>query len=269
MSNKAVEYAIQRGADIISMSWTIERTVDNESHIGNLEKAVQAAAKKPILMFCAASDGGAISDKSFPAESLRDLVFKIGAATEEGKAWKWVGDEKNIDFIFPGHDVVQERYPEALLQSCNLLTGSSVATAIAAGLAALVLDCVQLAALHYQELLDQQKELTSPQPPQRGGSATMQNSRDPGEESRLQQRKRDVDQALQRSKQVWRRDYDNLKAPKKMKEAFGKIGLTGKKYVKVWDTFQNAPKDAVGKTKEEKMENILCSIASKLKGEDT
>ena len=242
------------------MSWTIEGTDDNESYIKTLKEAIKVAADKPILMFCAASDGGAMSDRSFPG-SLRDFVFKIGAATEDGKAWKWVGDEGNIDFIFPGHEVVQERYKEALLQDRNLLTGSSVATAIAAGLAALVLDCVRIAALHYESLLDQQKELTSSQ-------RSAQHPRDPGEELRLQQRKRDVDQALQNSKQVWPRDYKNLKDPKKMKEAFAKIGLTEKKYVKVWDLFQNAPKEAVGKTKDEKMESILCSIASKLKGDD-
>ena len=244
------------------MSWTIEETADNEVHIEKLKEAVEKAAKKPILMFCAASDGGAISDKSFPGKGPRDSVFKIGAATEDGKAWKWVGDESNIDFIFPGHEVVQERYKEALLQNSNLLTGSSVATAIAAGLAALVLDCVRLAALHYEGLLDLQKELTSVQPTQRG----IQQPRDPAEESKLQQRKRDVDQALENSMQVRRRDFESLKAPEKMKEAFGRIGLTEKKYVKVWDLFHDAPRDAVGKTKDEKMETILCSIASKLKG---
>lgn len=249
------------------MSWTIKKTEENTSHIESLEKAVQAAAKDNILMFCAASDGGAVTDQTFPAESQRESVFKIGAATEEGKAWKWVGEGKNVDFIFPGHEVVQERYKEALLQNCNLLTGSSVATAIAAGLAALVLDCVQLAALHYENLLDQQKKLNSSRPPQRGGSEATQNSTYPEDESRLQQEKLDVDQAIDRAEKVRRHDYVNLKATEKMKAAFHKIGVTNEKYVKVWDLFQDEPRKAVGKTSEEKFETILCKIANKLKPE--
>ena len=142
------------------MSWTIKKTEENTSYTKQIDEAIKTAAANGILMFCAASDGGAVTDQTFPAESQRESVFKIGAATEEGKAWKWVGEEKNIDFIFPGHEVVQERYKGTLLQHCNLLTGSSVATAIAAGLAALVLDCVQLAALHYGDLVEKQKELS-------------------------------------------------------------------------------------------------------------
>jgi hypothetical protein len=79
-------------------------------------------------------------------------LFKIGAATEDGTVWKWVGELSDVDFIFPGHNVVKERYTEAPLESCKTLTGSSVATAIAAGLAALVLYCVQLGALNNEEL---------------------------------------------------------------------------------------------------------------------
>lgn len=242
---QALSYAVERGADIISMSWTIKKTDENASHIEDLERTVKTAANKGILMFCAASDGGAVTDQTFPAESQRDLVFKIGAATEEGKAWKWVGEEKNIDFIFPGHEVVQERYKETLLQNCNLLTGSSVATAIAAGLAALVLDCVQLAALHYRDLVERQKKLS---------------------ESTLQQQKLDVDQMIQRAEKVLPDDYNNLKATSGMKAAFNRIGLTSERYVKVWDLFQYEHRKTAGMTMEEKMETIVGKIAKRLKG---
>ena len=202
------------------------------------------AAPNGILMFCPASNGGAVTDQTFPAESQRGSVFKIGAATEEGKAWKWVGEEKNIDFIFPGHEVVHERYKGILLQHCNLLTGSSVATAIAAGLAALVLDCVQLAALHYGDLVEKQKELS---------------------ESSMQEQKVEVDRRIQRAEKVLPKDYINLKNAKEMKAAFHRIGVTSERYVKVWDLFEDAPKKALGKTKEERIELIVCKIANTLK----
>ena len=268
VEQQALQCAVERGADIISMSWTIERTDENKSDILALEQAVQDAANKGILMFCAASDGGAVNDRSFPANSVKELLFKIGAATEDGSKWKWVGDATNIDFIFPGHRVVQERYKEAFLQNCNLLTGSSVATAIAAGLAALVLDCVQRAALHYEELLDRQRTLNATRPPQREGAEITQDPRDLEEESRLRQSKVEVDEAIQRAEKVLRRDYENLKARDKMNEAFRNIGLTENKYVMVWQVFQKAPGDAVGKTQEEKMK-IVGKIAQRLKGVDS
>ena len=265
--HQALQSAVERGADIISMSWTIERTDENKSDILALEQAVQDAANRRILMFCAASDGGAVSDRSFPARSVKGVLFKIGAATEEGSKWKWVGDATNVDFIFPGHKVVKERYSEAPIQSCNLLTGSSVATAIAAGLAALILDCVQRAALHYKDLLDQQRTLNSSRPlSQRDGPETAQDPRDPEVDLQPPQSKAEVDKAIQRAEKVLPEDYDNLKAHDKMYEAFRKIGLTENKYVKVWDVFQKAPTEAEGKTPEEKIE-IVSKIAHRLKGE--
>ena len=251
------------------MSWSIERTDENKSDIVALEKAVRDAANNRILMFCAASDGGAVSDRSFPAKSVNELLFKIGAATEEGSKWKWVGDANYVNFIFPGYKVVQERYNEAFLQNCNFLTGSSVATAIAAGLAALILDCVQRAALHYEELLHQQRKLSSNQlPAQRDGSEMPPSPRGPEEDSRLQKQMSEVNEAILRADKVFRRDYDNLKVRDEMNQAFCKIGLTDEKYVKVWETFQKGPAEARGKTYEERIE-IVSKIAQRLKGEDS
>ena len=229
------------------MSWTIKKTDDNASHIENLEKIVKKAAKNGILMFCAASDGGAVTDQTFPAESQRELVFKIGAATEEGKAWKWVGDDTRIDFIFPGFKVVQERYEAALLKKCNILTGSSVATALAAGLAALVLDCVQIAAFHYEELLEEQKKLS---------------------ESSQEKRAADFQRFLSLEK-VLPDDYVKLKNTREMKAAFNRIGLTEGKYVKVWELFQDGPRKASGILKGERTETVIAElnlVAKRLKG---
>ena len=126
--------AIGNDVDIISMSWTVNETEENEQDIPALEQAVKDATEKNILMFCAASDEGAVADKTFPAKAVKEKPFKIGAATQSGGTGAWVGSVKNIDFIFPGNKVVQERYGEPVLQNCNILTGSSAATAIAARL---------------------------------------------------------------------------------------------------------------------------------------
>ena len=162
---------------------------------------------------------------------------------------------------------MQERYyQEALLQKCNLLTGSSVATALAAGLAALVFDCVQLAALHNRNLLEKREKLNTLRPPQRDSSEAMQHLRSPQEETTLQQAEIEVDQEIERAERVRHDDYVSLKATKEMKAAFSRIGVTNEKYVKVWDLFEDAPKKASGKTLEERAETIVCKIAKKLKG---
>jgi hypothetical protein len=151
MNYQAIRAAIAKGVHIISMSWTIERTALNAADIQDLEYAIEAAAKAGILMFCAANDQGIARDHSFPSAcGGTKHIFKIGAAEASGVIWKWAGDPADVDFIFPGHNVVKDRPNDAPLDKCKTLTGSSVATAVAAGLAALILYCVQLGALNTQ-----------------------------------------------------------------------------------------------------------------------
>lgn len=128
------------------MSWTIERTESNSAGIAELEQAIQLATEEGILMFCAATDQGAFKDRSYPAASSKK-IFKIGAAEASGTAMKWLGDQRAVDFIFPGHNVVKERPGEVPADRYTTLTGSSVATALAAGLAAVILYCVQVGAI--------------------------------------------------------------------------------------------------------------------------
>lgn len=141
-------------SDLTVYRWTIERTPQNAADIADLESAIELAAREGILMFGAANDQGIEADKSFPAGSSKGRVFRIGAAEASGTLWKWVGsDPSEVDFIFPGHNVIKDRPNDAPLENCKtLLTGSSVATAFASGLAALVLYCVQLGALNTQAL---------------------------------------------------------------------------------------------------------------------
>lgn len=146
--------AISMGVDIISMSWTIERTESNKEDIIKLETALNEAARKKILLFCAASDQGVSPDKSFPGRE--PSCFKIGAATEWGMPSEFTGASNNlIDYILPGQNITQGRNGKS---RSHALTGSSVATAFASGLAALILRCVQFAAHHQSNSLDGQTD---------------------------------------------------------------------------------------------------------------
>ncbi|KAI0101767.1 hypothetical protein GGR51DRAFT_529279 [Nemania sp. FL0031] len=144
-ATKAIRAAIERRVDIISMSWTIERTERNKHDIEKLADAVRDAASKGILMFCAATDQGAYKDTTYPAASSTKKIFKIGAAEASGAALKWLGDQTLVDFIMPGHQVVTEQRDDPRIKNSTALTGSSVATALASGLAAVILYTVQLA----------------------------------------------------------------------------------------------------------------------------
>jgi subtilisin family serine protease len=124
------------------MSWTVQQTGENQSSIKKLEDAINEATRANILLFCSANDQGAHKDKCYPINCDSKKIFRIGAATATGDKWKWIG-EGQVDFIFPGDKVFIQPQHDSLIQKCRALSGSSIATAIAAGLAALILYIVQ------------------------------------------------------------------------------------------------------------------------------
>ncbi|KAJ4286233.1 hypothetical protein N0V90_013267 [Kalmusia sp. IMI 367209] len=152
---KAVRDAIAKGVDIVSMSWTIDSD-GNDDGIAKLKAALLEAEKRNILLFCAAQDQGVKLDTSFPGQS--SACFKIGAATSWGTAHKSSGTSTNhVDYIFPGQNIAQDQSGSQRSDKAPLLTGSSVATAFAAGLAALILRCVQCAAQCYEEVKNKEE----------------------------------------------------------------------------------------------------------------
>ncbi|KAF5533704.1 hypothetical protein FMEXI_11675 [Fusarium mexicanum] len=149
----AVRAAIDQKVDIISMSWTVKETVENRDGVNTFRQAIKDALDAGILLFCAAADTGAITEVEYPWSFDRQRIFRIGAATADGRVWGPTGSPQHLSFILPGHKVVS-RNPHregALPDDFEERTGSSVATALAAGLAALILHCVNLAIVHGKE----------------------------------------------------------------------------------------------------------------------
>ncbi|KAG9237404.1 hypothetical protein BJ875DRAFT_453856 [Amylocarpus encephaloides] len=146
----AIDAAVDRKVQIISMSWTIAQPSTSDEK-ERLDTAIRRAISAGILLFCSSADKGLHQDNDYPAASNPSKMFRIGAAKANGNAWDWVPNITNLDFIIPGHEVAEK----ALLdddpsQTFQPQTGSSVATALGAGLAALIICCVQLAAIHTQ-----------------------------------------------------------------------------------------------------------------------
>ncbi|KAF6833666.1 hypothetical protein CPLU01_05387 [Colletotrichum plurivorum] len=143
---KAIRAAVDRGAAIISISWSVTRPANDLRDL--LDKALQYALDNNVLLFCSSRDTGHTDSDitHYPAEYHRDEVIKIGAAQPTGLPYEWVGSLANVDFIMPGVEVVQRhgfRSPGGV-QKLAPESGSSVATALAAGLGALIMHCARI-----------------------------------------------------------------------------------------------------------------------------
>jgi hypothetical protein len=220
-----VEAAVARKVQIISMSWTIKETEDNHEDIKALEAAMSNAWERGILMFCSASDKGAHHDKDYPAAYNPARIFRIGAAKANGYVWESAGDLRNLDFIFPGHEVVSRNAHGAPMEGFQPNTGSSVATALAAGLAALIIHCVRLGAIYTQTL-----GTVNPGP----GAVTTKN-------------------------------FVDVKKHDSMKAVFRAIGTSddgGHKFIEVWSRFEKATK-RLKEERDGKLE-VIADLASGL-----
>ncbi|KOS20541.1 Major intracellular serine protease [Escovopsis weberi] len=232
----AIKYASELpDVQIISMSWTMPAP-----KMQGLKKvfddAMALAAKKNILVFCAANDQGFHQDSTYPHSSNRSR-FRIGAATPEGKGTDAVGNTEKIDYLLPGHNIPvdepspQHRQGSPVPEAIGTSSGSSIATALAAGLAALLLECVRLGILYTKE--------TDSEP---------------------------ADRPFVIREDDWRR----LRQRDGMREAFSNIGTSadsGNKYVEVERLFQdNAERLEDVRGDPINMLRVVAGIAGKLLG---
>jgi hypothetical protein len=114
------------------MSWSLISVEKNRSHIDLLDKKIQEAAGLGIIMYCAAADEAlyGTNKELYPAKADTQHIRAVGSAQENGRESVFVNSFQ-VDYLFPGEgiDELGER------------KGSSAATALASGLAALILWC--------------------------------------------------------------------------------------------------------------------------------
>ncbi|KAK2010069.1 hypothetical protein LZ32DRAFT_589032 [Colletotrichum eremochloae] len=146
----AIEAALEKNATIISMSWTIPVPPEGSKEKQLLDSVLEKACSRNVLMFCSSPDQISAT-KHYPSAFRRSRFFLIGAAHDDGSAYGHAG--KDNDFIFPGVNVNTSggaSLPAFLadkMSSSKELTGSSIATALAAGLAAMITYCFKASAL--------------------------------------------------------------------------------------------------------------------------
>lgn len=147
---QAIREATRRKVHIISMSWTItppsSESESERQDQKDLESAINEAWTAGILMFCSASDEGANYTATFPSKARPGHIFKIGGADANGGLYHRVGDIAWVDYILPAQAVTSEYLADTGLSTAGKThsSGSSVATALAAGLAALILYCARM-----------------------------------------------------------------------------------------------------------------------------
>ena len=137
-------------ADIICISWTCAENLD-DNDIGKLETKIQKAAKNSLI-FCATGDKGPFAERSYPAGF--SVPIKICSCSISGMPSR-NAESQNADFYVPAEDldVPVPRYLN--LGAKGAAQGSSAATAIAAGLATLILSLARFA---YYGLDDESSE---------------------------------------------------------------------------------------------------------------
>lgn len=183
MNLQAIEAALDKNVTIISMSWTIPMTEhDREAntrrefpflgspdstqncwlfHALTVIRAVHAALEKAVnrgvLMFCSAPDEGKFFKFDYPSGPWREKFLRIGAADSDGTVFRWTAED-GITYIVPGVDVTRDQVIAGSFNAhlnpgiTNRMvgvreTGSDVATALAAGLAAMLIYCVKASVL--------------------------------------------------------------------------------------------------------------------------
>lgn len=114
-------------------------SVDNSQSLRELNTKIENEGSRGRLLYCACEDQGRTGneEKPYPASSNTKSIKRIGSARLYGNKSEFV-NSKDVDYLFPGESSGKEGR-----------SGSSAATALASGLAALVLWCAEA----YQALL--------------------------------------------------------------------------------------------------------------------
>lgn len=125
--NAGIYYAINHGADVISMSLG-SPDYDPDEH-----KAIAAAYKANIPVVCAAGNSGDVGSLDYPARHAETI--SVGALNEANARAEFSQTGRRLDFMAPGV-AIQSTF---LKDSYTVMSGTSMATPWVAGVVALMI----------------------------------------------------------------------------------------------------------------------------------
>ena len=131
--SQAIDWAKEQKVDIISISITMPTSSQR------LQKAIEYAKSDDIVIFGSRGDQGNNQERVYPADYAE--VISISSLTQFGKRAQ--STESNASYFLQGENVRIIAEP-CYLEPQRYASGSSVATALAAGVAALILACFKL-----------------------------------------------------------------------------------------------------------------------------
>lgn len=125
---KAIEYAHNRGVDIINCSW--DGFINNEK-LKNVMKKYD-----DILFICSTGKSGCDVDVKpvYPACFNLPNIISVAAVDNKGNLYKYSGYGKSVNVAAPGVDILSSM-PDG---DYNYSSGTSSATAFVSGIAALI-----------------------------------------------------------------------------------------------------------------------------------
>lgn len=128
---KGIKFAVDNGADIISMSLGMS----GSSHA--IARSLSYAKSKGCLVFCAAGNDGNHVDIQYPANS--EDTISIGAIDKNLNVCNFSCSGDSLDFLAPGQDIISCTPNNTYSKT----SGTSMATPFASGCAALLLSLVK------------------------------------------------------------------------------------------------------------------------------
>jgi Subtilase family len=133
---QAIKWAIQAQVDIISMSAALFKTEMD------LEREIKEANSKGIVVISSMAGEGYNKTEAYPA--IYPSVLGIAAANAQGKE-TLESVKADADYLFQGENIFTRVTYLGSENPQQAISGTSVATAIAAGVASLSLACHRLA----------------------------------------------------------------------------------------------------------------------------
>ncbi|GAA3165972.1 MULTISPECIES: S8 family serine peptidase [Streptomyces] len=125
-SSEAVRYAVDHGADVISMSFVADKNTPD------LCESLHYAVEQGVVAVAGVGNDG-LSEKNLPAGCPG--VIGVGAVDEYGKVWDGSNYNSNVDLLAPGVDVP---VLSADGKSYGKSSGTSISTAYVSATAALL-----------------------------------------------------------------------------------------------------------------------------------